>query len=336
MKVKSLFTTKYIIIIVIALTTWLLWLSFLGVNKAVITVINYWYITVTMFFGSIIAGGTSLGGGAVAFPVFTKLLHIPPDEAKIFSLAIQSIGMTAASLTIYLTKIPVEWRVIMWGSLGGFFGILGGLLISPWLPADIIKMSFTLMLTSFAITLLILNYTHNKRRKRSLIKWGNTERNFCLIAGIMGGIMSGLVGNGIDIALFSVMVLAWHLSEKVATSTSVILMAINAICGLFFQVFMFHDFPLMVQNYWLSAIPIVVIGAPVGAVLCGSLQRKTIANILIVLILIELITSLLIIPLRPAIIVSSLISLAIFSALNYWLYRLPLMKVSQININSSS
>jgi hypothetical protein len=56
---------------------------------------------VRLSFGSMIAGGTSLGGGAVAFPVFTKVLHITPYDAKVFSLAIQSVGMSAASLTRY-------------------------------------------------------------------------------------------------------------------------------------------------------------------------------------------------------------------------------------------
>ena len=321
MTIKSLFSSKYLIIIAIVLTTWLLWFSFLGINKIWIILTNYIYITVTMFFGSLIAGGTSLEGGAVAFPVFTKLLKIPPEEAKIFSLAIQSVGMTAASLTIYFTKIPVEWRVILWGCLGGFMGIFLGLSISPWFAPDMIKMSFTLMLTSFAVTLLFINVNHRKSRPNNLSNWGKSEISFCLIAGFIGGVMSGLVGNGIDITLFSVMVLGWQLSEKVATPTSVILMAINAIFGFWLQVFMFHNFPTNVQNYWLAAIPIVVVGAPLGALLCSQLKRQAIANILIGLIFIELISSLLIIPLRPAIIVSSLISLVVFSAVNYWLYR---------------
>lgn len=331
MKIKSLLTTKHWIIIIITLTTWLLWLNLLGVSQAVTKITNYWYITITMFFGSIIAGGTSLGGGAVAFPVFTKLLHIPPHEAKIFSLAIQSVGMSAASLTIYFSKIRVEWRVIFFGSIGGFIGILGGLSISFWFPTDIIKMSFTLMLTSFAVTLFIVNFYQQEKKINRLQSWGKNERNICLIAGIIGGIFSGLVGNGIDIILFSIMILAWRLSEKIATPTSVILMAINAIFGLFWQVFIRHDFPLIVQNYWFAAIPIVVIGAPLGAVICSNLQRQTIANILIVLILVELISSLLIIPLTPVIIITSLLSLIVFSILNYWLYQISLVSFYTIN-----
>ncbi|MDJ0511095.1 MAG: sulfite exporter TauE/SafE family protein [Crocosphaera sp.] len=322
-------TSKPTIIVAIAIITWIVWLLLLGAQDAFSNLINHWQIAITMLFGSLIAGGTSVGGGAVAFPIFTKLLHIPAHDAKIFSLAIQSVGMTAASLTIYLTKIPVDWRVIRWGSLGGALGIFLGLKwLAPLLPPDILKMSFTIMLTSFSLTLFILNKNH-KHKNNFLPIWGKTEKLACLVAGIIGGIMSGLVGNGIDIVTFSVMILVWHLSEKLATPTSVILMAINAIVGLFFQVTIFHDFPIEVQHYWFATIPIVVIAAPLGAVLCSKLNRSTIANSLIVLILIDMISSLLIIPLRPAIIMSSIFSIFLFSGINYWLYRLPSLKLSK-------
>ncbi|NEO93191.1 MAG: sulfite exporter TauE/SafE family protein [Moorea sp. SIO3G5] len=278
-----------------------------------------------MVFGSAIAGGTSLGGGAVAFPVFTKVLHIPPQDAKIFSLAIQSVGMTAASAAICLTGIRVEWRVISWGSLGGFLGIfLGVSFLAPILPPDVIKMSFTVMLTSFAITLLALN-REARDPNFTMPAWTIREQSIVLLAGLLGGMMSGLAGNGIDICAFSVMVLLFRFCEKVATPTSVILMAINAVAGFALQVFVFQDFTDPVRSYWLAAIPVVVVGAPVGAMFCNLLRRETIANILIGLIFIELVTSLLLIPLRPIGICSSLIALVICSYLNYWMYRNPLI-----------
>lgn len=36
---------------------------------------------------------TSEGGGAVAFPVMTFILHLAPNTARDFALMIQSIGM---------------------------------------------------------------------------------------------------------------------------------------------------------------------------------------------------------------------------------------------------
>ena len=49
-------------------------------------------MSITMIFGSMIAGATSEGGGAVAFPVMTLALHIQPSIARDFSLMTQSCG----------------------------------------------------------------------------------------------------------------------------------------------------------------------------------------------------------------------------------------------------
>ena len=320
--------SKRVIILVIALSFWTAWLTILGYREAFLHLIQHQAIAVTMLFGSMIAGATSLGGGAVAFPVFTKLLHINPHDAKVFSLAIQSIGMGAASLAIFATGISIEWRVIFWGSLGGLVGIFLGLeFLAPLFPPDALKMSFTVMLTSFAIALLFLN--QRKRRCNQAVPiWRWRERGIFCVSGLLGGIMSGLVGNGIDIFVFSVMVLLFGISEKIATPTSVVLMAINALVGFWLQVFVCHDFTDVVLGYWLAAIPIVVIGAPLGAMFCSLLRRQTITKIVICLIFMEMITSLLIIPLRPIVIYSSLISLLIFSFLNYGMYRAGIARLT--------
>lgn len=313
--------SKFKIALTISIVVWIIWLTVLGFRDSFSNLIENWEVAVTMIFGSAIAGGTSLGGGAVAFPVFTKLLHIAPADARVFSLAIQSIGMSAASLTIWMSGITVEWRIVRWGSLGGFLGIFLGLrFFAPIFPPDAIKMSFTLLLASFAMTLWVLNQKI-KQRNSTITVWRVREKQLFCLAGVMGGIISGLVGNGIDILLFSVMVLLFRLSEKIATSTSVVLMAINAIAGFALQVFFFQDFGEPVLSYWLAAIPIVVIGAPLGAILCNRLSRQTIANFLISLISLELVTSLLLIPPRAIVIYSSVVTLIVFSGLNYWMYR---------------
>lgn len=49
-------------------------------------------LSITMIFGALIGGATSEGGGAVAFPVMTLALGIPPAIARDFSLMCQSCG----------------------------------------------------------------------------------------------------------------------------------------------------------------------------------------------------------------------------------------------------
>ncbi len=105
--------------LVIAAIVWFVWLAVLGPAGAYGYVADNWPVALTMVFGSLVAGATSEGGGAIAFPIFTKLLQVAPADAKLFSLAIQSIGMTAASLVIVLMRLKVEWCAIRWASLGG-------------------------------------------------------------------------------------------------------------------------------------------------------------------------------------------------------------------------
>lgn len=311
----------------IALTVWTIWLMGLGIREAFGYIANHWEISLTMLCGSIIAGATSLGGGAVAFPVFTKVLNINPHDAKIFSLAIQSVGMSAAALAIYGSGIRVEGRIILWTSLSGIIGVSLGLdWLAPLLPPDAIKIYFTLILTSLAITLLAVNQGY-RQYNLSIPIWTIREKLVLLIVGFLGGIVSGLVGNGIDIFIFAVMVLLFRISEKVATPTSVIIMAINALTGFAYQVFVIQDFTQPVKSYWLAAIPIVVVGAPIGAIICSKLNRLTINRILIGLILTELITSLLIIPLRVMVICSGMVILLLFSYLNYWMYRTQIYEI---------
>lgn len=313
--------SKLFVLIPITFSIWIIWFSSLGFEQAISNVLENWEITITMIFGSIIAGATSMGGGAVAFPVFTKVLAINPHDAKVFSLAIQSVGMGAATMTIILTGIKVDWRVIVWATLGGIIGIfIGSYFLVPILIPATIKMSFTVMLTSFAVTLLALNKGVRQCHENMPIL-DLKEKIILLLAGITGGIMSGLVGNGIDIICFSVMVLLFRISEKVATPTSVILMAFNAMAGFMLSFFFLDDFTIEAKNYWLAAIPVVVVGAPLGSILCSIMKREIIANVLIALIFVELVTSLLLIPLTPNIILSSLTVLMVFSGLNYWMYR---------------
>ncbi len=306
--------------LVIAVSVWTLWYGYSSPNTLAIIEEN-WPVTLTMVFGSFIAGATSEGGGAVAFPVFTKVLHIAPMDAKIFSLAIQSVGMTAATLTIIVLKIKVAWRVIFWASLGGLCGLsFSTVLLAPMLQPALLKMLFTSMIVSFALTLAILNW-QPRTYNNSMPIFGWREKSIMLLTGGLGGAMTGLVGNGIDIICFSVMVLLFRLSEKVSTPSSVVLMALNSLAGFALHYWVLGGFTEQVERYWLAAVPVVVVGAPLGAYWCTKLNSRTIAAILIFLIMVELISSLCLIPLTGKIVSVSLAVFAMFSVIYYVMSR---------------
>ena len=64
-----------------------IWAGYVSVSGQWDRVSGHWQATLTMIFGSFVAGSTPQGGGAVAFPVFTKVLEVPPPVARSFSLS---------------------------------------------------------------------------------------------------------------------------------------------------------------------------------------------------------------------------------------------------------
>jgi uncharacterized membrane protein YfcA len=307
--------------IFLTFVVWIGWFVYTSPDSSLIIIEN-WQVSITMVFGSFIAGATSEGGGAIAFPVFTKVLHIAALDAKVFSLAIQSIGMMAATLTIIVMRVSVEWRLVFWCSLGGVFGVvLGAGFLASLIPAPLLKMLFTAMITSFALTLALLNWQQRVYNK-SLPVFTKREILILTLTGFFGGIMTGLVGNGIDIICFSVMVLLFRLTEKVSTPTSVVLMAINSVFGVVLHVFVIGGFSPQVQQYWLAAIPIVVVGAPLGAYFCTRLNNKSIAFFLIFLIFLELLSSLTLIPLTG---LMASLSFAVFLVFSLIYYRMSVV-----------
>lgn len=322
-----------------------------------------------MMLGSLVAGATSEGGGAVAFPVMTLALGVPPEVARDFSFAIQSFGMTVASITIVGLNVPVDVGAIIFSSVGGAIGLLMGLLfVAPSLPPAYAKMFFVSIWVAFAVALYRLNCSDEKRKlyesaiesdeallarklmyhkndatddtsmqdnsdiesdrecyeKKAELKSSNEDdgkdplppstmnlsndtscasgsnsietiqararyqRISILIAtGFFGGLCTSIAGSGLDMATFSILTLYYRVDEKIATPTSVILMADNAILGLIFRSIGLggrNNDTGEIWNFVSVCIPIVVIGAPLGATMAAVLfSRNTIARLLYLL-----------------------------------------------------
>ena len=115
-------------------------------------------MSLTMVLGSLVAGATSEGGGAIAFPVMTLALGVPPHIARDFSFAIQSFGMTCASITILGLGVAIDKSAVLWGTAGGTIGLLLGLeFVAPHLPPAYAKILFVSIWIVFAVALFRLN-----------------------------------------------------------------------------------------------------------------------------------------------------------------------------------
>lgn len=267
-------------------------------------------MTLTMVVGSFIAGASSEGGGAIAYPVMTLIFNIEPDVARNFSFAIQSIGMTFAAIWIFISGIKIEKNYLLIAGIGGFIGIIfGSFYITPLIKPDFAKMMFVSFWLSFGFALWVVNFINQRESIDQLDSLSNTQLIELFTVGIIGGIFSSVLGNGIDICTFSYVVLKYRLSEKIATPTSVILMASNAIAGFILHYFFLETIQPEVINYWLVSVPVVIFGAPLGAFVITLIDRKMIAGFLISIIVIQFLTAIFII--KPGLVLS-FFSFAIF------------------------
>jgi uncharacterized protein len=265
-------------------------------------VIRYWYLPLTMAFGSFVAGATSEGGGAIAFPVLTLVLSISPTVARDFSLLIQSVGMSAASLWIWKMEVPIERQAILYGTLGGGIGIFVGLVwIQGIFSAAYIKMFFVCTWLAFGWVLLVQRKVDRVCVRSSLPHLDSSKRFILLFAAVLGGIVSSLTGSGLDIFMFSVLTLYFRVSEKVATPTSVVLMALNSLIGVSLTYVLSSSgilqpsHPLAI-NFWITCVPVVIIGAPLGAFFIKNKSRNFIIGLLLGSIVLQFSAGILIVP----------------------------------------
>jgi uncharacterized membrane protein YfcA len=240
-----------------------------------------WYMTVTMIFGSMIAGATSEGGASVAFPVMTLAFDITPDVARDFSFMIQSCGMTAAMFTIFYMGVRIEERSFTYCSFGGLFGIIIGLEeVAPRMTPPQKKIGFVSIWFAFAFSLFWLNRNVGRHVHLKIQNFPGTyywRAISLLVAGFIGGVFSSVAGSGIDICSFATLTLLFRISEKVATPTSVCLMAINTVVGFGWRQFYMGGVAPESWEFLAVCVPVVVFGAPFGSVLGSYCHRLVLA-----------------------------------------------------------
>ncbi len=281
----------------LALITWVIWAAYMSYADAWYLFSDNWFMSVTMALGSFVAGATSEGGGAVAFPVMTLIFDIHPSIARDFSLMIQSVGMTAAALAIIVLKIPVVWRAIIFASLGGVAGVVFGIeIMSPLMSPPLVKLFFTSLWLAFGCVLFWVNRHPDRQIRSSLGPITGRDIARLLVVGFIGGTVSGISGSGLDIITFSLLVLYYRACETVATPTSVVLMAINSVCAFLWMEGVGGGVAVDAWNYWLVCIPIVVAGAPLGAWFIRNKSRLFVARILYASIILQYLGALIILP----------------------------------------
>lgn len=234
----------------------------------------HWPMAVAMALGSYAAGSTPMGGGTVGFPVLVLLFDQPAQLGRDFSFAVQSIGMTSASIFILARRQPLAGSMLKGSIFGATLGVpLGIFLVAPWVPALWIKVVFAVVWGSFGIL-------HLWRIREIASHEGMTEfdERWDTRVGFWTGLLAGATvvsvsGVGIDMVLYTILVLVCRADLKIAIPTSVIIMAYSSVLGIATKA-MFTGVQEGVFGNWLAAAPVVVLGAPLGAFVVDLIGRK--------------------------------------------------------------
>ena len=214
-----------------------------------------------------------MGGGTVGFPILVLLFGETATMGRDFSFAVQSIGMTSASIFIIARRQPVEWPMVRWAMLGSLIGTpLGIFCIAPLIPALFIKVLFAIIWCSFGV--LHLYRLKELSRHEGLAPGAHRfDRNAGFLVGLLAGAsVASITGVGIDMVLDAVLVLLCQADLKIAIPSSVIIMAFTSLVGITVKNLTQTVQPGVFEN-WLAAAPVVALGAPLGAFVVAKVGR---------------------------------------------------------------
>lgn len=249
----------------------LVWVLLFALLNSITFFLAHWHYPAIMVLGAFVAGLTPEGGGAVAFPVLSVFFDIKREMARDFSLMIQSIGMTSASIWILSRKGRrlANYAPVLWFAPIGFSGFVLGLALLQAIPVFIIQALFLSLILTFALA-----YISSKHRgDRSVLNVKNTADKL-LLAGflIIGGMCASLFGTGADIVLYTALVTHFRMDEKVATHMSIMVMAAISVFGYAYRLFWDGDISDYQIRTWLCAYPVVLFMAPFGSYILHKLK----------------------------------------------------------------
>ena len=227
-----------------------------------------------MTFGSFVAGSTPLGGGSVGFPILVLVFGLPARLGRDFSFAAQSVGMVSASIFILARGQSIAWPVLRGALVGATVGLPIGLrFVAPYLHDGGTKLVFAVVCASFG--LLHLRHLNEIATQSSMT--AQSDRWSFAAGASVGGLASCTIvattGVGIDMFVYLLLVLLYRADLRVAVPTAVIAMAYASVVGVVFTASTTGLAAGTVDNF-LAAVPVIVIGTPIGAYVVSRIGRK--------------------------------------------------------------
>lgn len=250
------------------------WLFLVTRDGGWATAVAHWPIALAMAIGSYAAGSTPMGGGTVGFPVLVLLFDLPATLGRDFSFAVQSIGMVSASIFILARRQPLAWAMLQGAMLGALLGTpLGLLFLAPLIPDLWIKLTFAVLWGSFGI--LHLYRVGEIAGHTGMVEFDERwDQRVGFLLGLLASTLAvSVTGVGIDMVIYTALVLLCRADLKIAIPTSVLIMAFTSVYGVVIKSLTDSWQPGVYEN-WLAAAPVVALGAPLGVYVVERIGRK--------------------------------------------------------------
>ncbi len=249
--------------------------------------IHHWYYPATMVCGAFVAGFTPEGGGAVAFPVLNVFLHIDRVLARDFSMMIQSIGMTSASIFILTSAETVrkDYRPLFWFIPVSFVGTILGFVYLQKIPVYVIQAMFLCLSATFVTTYY---FSGHRGLESRLIVNSKLEMAYLLVVLVIGGAVSSLFGTGGDILVYTLLLSRFNMVAKIAVRMSIVLQAAISILGFGYRAYIDHGLTSDQIRTWLCAWPVVIFMAPFGCYVLSRLHVNLMLRFIIALNIFQL------------------------------------------------
>lgn len=240
----------------------------------------------TMVVGAFVAGSTPQGGGAVAFPVLSVFFEVDRVLARDFSLMVQSIGMTSASVFLLgQREARRRCRAFVWWLPTAALGFLFGMLTLQHLRGDLIQALFLGLLAAFAIAYWRSDHRGVEHEVRA---HGPRDHAIVALTLFVGGIATSLFGTGADILLFTTLTTWFAVRERAATEVSIVLMAALSIAGFCWRGLVEQALSEAQIRTWLLAVPVVLVMAPLGTWVLTRISAEWILRAVVALDLSQL------------------------------------------------
>ncbi|RMH85122.1 MAG: sulfite exporter TauE/SafE family protein [Actinomyces sp.] len=285
----------------------------------------HWASAVTMLGGSFLAGSSPEGGGAVAFPVFTKVLHVSPAVARTFGLSIQAVGMTMAVVAIVVNRRRLHLPTALVASLSAVVGF--GLTLAVAGRHDLVfwparfgvawvKATFSVLLAGTSV--LMIRHLRRGPHHHLDPPWGPRPALVVALVALAGGGLSALAGTGANIVVFLLLVVVFGVHPKVALPTAILVMAVVSLVGLGVLGVLDGQLDVVVAadrvvsvggrpvelaassadlwGLWMAAVPVVVWGAPLGSWAAARVREATLVGFVAVLAATEVVTTCILVP----------------------------------------